>query len=143
MATYKKSSGTSGKWAKASELVDIKTAKIVSETQSQPSQFKDKNGKEKTQDVAKVQFAGIEEPMNVSVNRATIDALVDAYGEDSKDWQGHDLRVDVQSALVGGRWVHMLFLVPPEYERSIDANGYMVITKKLPSLDTEGKKVPF
>lgn len=130
MANYKKSGGLGGKWAKASELQNIRSAKIVSETAPQPSQFKDKNGNEKMQDVCKVQFRGVEEVLNVSLNRATIDALVDAYGEDSKNWQGHDLAVDVQNALVGGKWVHMLFLVPEGYERSIDANGYMVITKK-------------
>ena len=43
------------------------------------------------QDVCKVQFDGYEEPLKVALNRATINALVDAFGRSSKDWQGHPL----------------------------------------------------
>jgi hypothetical protein len=39
----------------------------------------------KTQDVTKVQFQGQTEALNVNLNRATINALVDAFAEDSKD----------------------------------------------------------
>jgi hypothetical protein len=88
MATYKKNTSVGGKWAKTSELTGAGWAKIVSETNPQPSTFLDKNGNAKNQDVAKVQFDGQDEPLNVSLNRATINGLVDAFGEDSKEWQG-------------------------------------------------------
>jgi len=48
-----------------------------------------------TQDVCKVQIDGYDEPLKVTLNRATINGLVDAFGRDSKDWQGHPLTVEI------------------------------------------------
>ena len=47
------------------------------------------------QDVCKVQIDGYDEPLKVTLNRATINGLVDAFGRDSKDWQGHPLTVEI------------------------------------------------
>src|SRR3990167_201551 len=100
MANYQKQNMTSGAWAKASELSNVKRAKIVSETNPTPSQFLNKDGSPKTQDVCKVRFEGIDEPLNVSLNRATLNGLVEAFGEDSKDWQGHYLTVETEKVRV-------------------------------------------
>ncbi|HXP70734.1 MAG TPA: hypothetical protein VOA88_15740 [Candidatus Dormibacteraeota bacterium] len=86
MANYKKQTFVGGKWAKASEIKPRTKAKIVSETTPQPSTFTDKNGMPKTQDICKVQFQGTNEAVNVNLNRPTLNALVEAFGEDSKDW---------------------------------------------------------
>ena len=138
MATYKKSSGIVGKWAKAAELGDVKRAKIVSETTPQVSTFLDKNDKPKTQDVCKVQFDGVDEPLNVSLNRAVINGLVDAYGEDSALWQGHPLTVETEKIRVAGKAVTALYLIPEGYKKIDDENGYAVIVSK----DTEEVNIP-
>ena len=109
------------------------------------SQFKDeKTGETKFQDVAKVLFSGDTETKNISINRASINGLVDAYGEESADWQNHVLSCETEKMRVGGRAVTAVYLVPENYERVDDEGGYTVIVKKgtqvgapeeLPSID--------
>ena len=74
-----------------------------------------------------VQFPGYDEPLKISLNRATINALVDAYGTDSKEWQGHTLGVEIDK-LPGKKFP--LYLIPDGYKRIEDENGYSVIVKK-------------
>lgn len=130
MAKYQKSVSITGNWAKASELVSGSKAKIVSETNPQPSSFQNKDGSPKTQDVCKVQFQGLSEPLNVSLNRATINGLVDAFGEDSAGWQGHNLTVETEKMRVGGKAVTALYLIPEGYEKIDDENGYAMIIRE-------------
>lgn len=130
MAKYQKNVSLGGKWAKGSELVDVNRAKIVSETNPMPSSFQNKDGSVKSQDVCKVQFEGMPEALNVSLNRATINGLVDAFGEDSKDWQGHYLSVETEKVRVAGKSVTALYLIPEGYEKRDDANGYAMIVKE-------------
>src|SRR6267142_1428773 len=86
MSTYQKRSGIQGKWVKGSEVKSGTKCTLVSETSPQPSQFKNKDGSMKMQDVAKVHFEGSTETLNISINSATLNALIDAFGEDSKKW---------------------------------------------------------
>jgi hypothetical protein len=147
MAKYSKQTMVGGKWAKASEVKATK-AKIVSETSPQSSTFLNKDGSPKTQDVTKVQFQGEPEPLNVSLNRATINGLVDAFGEDSKEWQGHVLAVETEKMRVAGKAVTALYLIPDGYERVDDENGYAAIVKKgtvkeeIPTINLEDE-LPF
>lgn len=127
---YTKQVSLGGAWVKAADLKSGTKAKLVSETVSQPSTFLNKDGSPKTQDVAKLRIEGVQEPLNCSLNRATINALVDAFGEDSKDWQGHVLTVETEKVRVAGKSVVALYLVPDGYIKRDDANGYAVITKK-------------
>lgn len=122
--------GISGGWVKTDELKNGQRAKIVSETTPQPSSFTDKKGNPKTQDVAKVRFEGQPESVNVSLNRATLLALIDAYGDDSVAWQGHYLTCEIEKVRVGGVMRLALYLLPEGYEKVDDANGYAVIQKK-------------
>jgi hypothetical protein len=138
MAKYTKNTFLGGKWVNASELVSGSKAKIVTETNPEPSSYTDKEGKPKTQDVCKVQFEGAPEAVKVSLNRATINALVDAYGEDSADWQGKALTVETEKMRVGGKAVVALYLIPDGYEKRDDANGYATIVKE----GSEGEDVP-
>jgi hypothetical protein len=85
--------------------------------------------------VAKVRFEGVTEPLNVSLNRCTINALVDAFGEDSTDWQGHTLTVETEKVRVAGKAVTALYLLPEGYIKTDDENGYAIIIKK----STEGQ----
>ena len=129
MANYQKTSTVSGKWAKSSELIGVKKAKIVSETNPEPSQFKNKDGSVKMQDVCKVKFEGKDEPLNVSLNKATINGLVDAFGENSADWMDKILSVETEKMRAGGKAVIALYLIPEDYERIDDENGYATILK--------------
>jgi hypothetical protein len=94
-----------------------------------PSQFKNKDGSDKVQDVCKVLFQGDSEPLNVSLNRATINGLVDAFGEESADWQNKTLNVETEKVRVAGKSVTALYLIPEGYVKTDDANGYAVIVK--------------
>lgn len=129
MTKYSKTSAIMGSWAKASEIENGTTAKIVSETAPQASQFKNKDGSIKTQDVTKVLFKGFPEAMNVSLNRTTINGLVDAFGEDSVDWKDKILTVETEKVRVGGKAVVALYLIPEGYEKRDDESGYAVIVK--------------
>lgn len=118
-----------GKWAKASELSNIKRAKITTEVKPSPSQFKDKEGNIQMQDVGKVKFDGINEELNVRLNKATISGLVKAFGSKSTEWIGHVLRVETEKMRVAGKAVTALYLIPDGYERVDDKEGYAKIQK--------------
>ncbi|MGH7782251.1 MAG: hypothetical protein ACREO5_00175 [Candidatus Binatia bacterium] len=133
MANYEKKEFLSGKWVDKAELFEkkVSSAKIVSETNPETSgKFTNEDGTPQIQDVCKVQFEGFDEAVKVSLNRATINALVDAFGTNSKDWQGHDLTVEIEK-LPGKKYP--MYLIPEGYAREEDDNGYSVI-KKVPEL---------
>lgn len=133
---YDKPQSVSGAWVKCNEIQSGARCKLVSAAERMPSQFKDeKTGETKYQDVAKVLFSGDAETKNISLNRATISALIDAFGDESENWQGHVLRAETQKVRVGGRAVTALYLVPENYERIDDENGYTVIVKKGTKVD--------
>jgi hypothetical protein len=130
MATYEKKEFTTGKWANKAEIYEkrIQFATIVSETNPEASTtFTNEDGTPKMRDVCKVLFREEDEAVKVELNRATINALVDAFGKDSKDWQGHDLAVEIDK-LPGKKFP--LYLIPVGYKRIEDENGYSVIVKK-------------
>lgn len=127
MATYKKSSGVSGSWVKGSEVVSGTKCKLTSETIPSESTYE---GKVIKNNVAKIRFQGDDsESKNVNVNRPTINGLIDAFGEDSKDWIGKYLTAQTEKMLVGGKRVTALYLIPEGYEMKEDEGGYIVITK--------------
>ena len=120
---YTKSSGVGGAWVKASEIVSGTKCKLVSETAPQPSEYG-------TQDVAKIRFQGEEgEAKNVRINKPSINALIDAFGEDSKVWIGNVLTAVTEKMVVSGKRVTALYLVPEGYSLGEDEGHYLVITK--------------
>ena len=146
MANYKKNEFVGGKWVKGSEVQSGIKCKLISETHPQESQFKDKEGRAKMQDVSKVQFSGIPDPLNISLNRATLNGLVDAFGEDSKGWINKVLTAITEKVRVAGKAVTAVYLVPDGYEKVDDENGYAVIVKKgsvVGSAEEEIENLPF
>lgn len=129
MAKYQKQSTMTGTWLKAGDLKNGTEAKIVSETVPSPSSFLDKNGNTKTQDVCKVRVAGLPEAFNVSLNRATINALVDAFGDDSLNWQNKPLTIETEKVRVAGKAVVAVYFIPAGYQKVDDANGYAMIIR--------------
>ena len=128
---YQKQVSLGGAWVKGSEVVSGSRCKLMSATERMPSQFKDeKTGEPKFQDVAKVLFSGDSETKNISLNRATINGLVDAFGEDSEQWQDKVLTAETEKVVVGGKRQTALYLIAEGYEKTEDDNGYVVIVKK-------------
>ena len=120
---YKKSSTTTGAWVKASEVENDSKCKLVCET-------KPVQGEYVQQDVDKIRFAGEEgESRNVRLNKPTVNALVDAFGEDSVNWQGNLLTAHTEKMRVAGKAVVALYLIPDGYEIGDDDGGFLVITK--------------
>ena len=146
MAVYRKNIVTGGKWAVKSELYEKKITKavIVSETNPEPSTFSDSKGNPQTQDVCKCKFEGMTEPLKISLNQATINGLVDAFGEDSKNWQNKELSLEIDK-LPGKKFP--LYLIPESYKRVEDDNGYSVIVREgdeeIPTIEIEPENLPF
>lgn len=123
---YKLREGAAGSWLKGKELQDGVRAKLVSETNPIESTFE---GKVRTQDVAKIRIEGDENVYNISINRTTMNALVKAFGEDSKSWVNQYLTVKLDKTTIAGRRVVIVYLIPEGFELTEDAGGYVVITK--------------
>ena len=124
---YEKS--VQGSWVKSDDVKSGTKAKLMSETAPKPSKFTDDEGKPKMQDVAKIRFEGVEEPLNIALNRATIYGLIDAFGSDSKEWVGKTLVAQTEKMIVAGRNVRALYLIPDGFELTEDSGGFNVITK--------------
>lgn len=116
-----------GSWVKGGDLQSGIQCELVSEAKPAISQFKDKDGNDKMQDVAKIKFSGVEEIKNINLNRSTIDGLISAFGEDSKDWIGKPLIAVTEKVVVAGRRVTAVYLLADGYELKEDDGGYMKI----------------
>ena len=124
---YTKQEFVGGSWVKGSEVQSGHKVKIISETNPTSSKFTNKDGTVKMQDVCKVKFQGVEEVKNMNLNRATLNGLVDAFGEDSKNWIGKVLTAVTEKMVVGGRRVTAVYLLADGYELKEDEGGYMII----------------
>ena len=131
MAKYSKQNFVGGAWIKKGEVVSGTKAKLVSETEPQPSNFKNPKGEVQMQDVAKIRLEGGTDALNISLNRATIYGLVDAFGEDSKEWIGKPLTVITEKSSYGGKRGYSIYLLAEGYELKEDENGYLVIINPL------------
>lgn len=127
---------TSGAWINKSELVSGVKCIIVSETTNQPSNFTNKDGSPQTQDVCKVRIDGAKDVVNVNLNKPTIGALVDAFGDESIEWQNKPLTIETEKMKVAGKSVIALYLIPQGYEKVDDENGYTIIVKKGETLNS-------
>lgn len=129
MATYKKSSGTGGAWVDKKAVVNGTKCKIVTETEPRETEWG-------TQDVAKIRIQGEEESKNVNLNKATINALVEEFGEDSKEWIGKVLTMQTEKMVVAGKRVTALYLLPEGYLLTEDDAGYLILTKDASKVST-------
>ena len=127
---YKKDEGVRGNWIKGSELESGTKCKLVSETVPRESKWTNEDGTKKMQDVSRVRLQGGTEDLNINLNRPTINALVDAFGEDSKNWQGKVLTISVEKTRIAGKSVYPIYLVPEGYRLVDDEGGYAVIVKE-------------
>ena len=119
---YKKRSGIGGVWLKGSDVVSGVQAKLVSEVHQTEGEFG-------MQDAAKIRIKGDDEIKNVRVNKPSIGALVEAFGEDSKEWVGKLLTLHTEKMVVAGKRVTALYLLPEGFELKEDDGGYLVIVR--------------
>jgi len=121
---YSKNSGVRGGWVKGADVVSGSLCKLVSEAQPVEGEY----GK---RDVAKIRFKGEEgEAKNINLNSTTINGLIEAFGSDSKNWQGNILTAVTEKVIVGGKRVTAVYLVPDGFELMEDGNGYMNVVRK-------------
>ncbi len=125
---YKKSSNTQGAWIKKDEVDSGSICKIVSETEP-------KEGEYGIQNVTKLRIKGAEDSLNMNINKTTINGLIEAFGEDSKDWIGKELVFYKEKQTISGKRQVAVYLIPQEFELTEDENGYIII------LPIGGKKV--
>src|SRR3990167_3619285 len=135
---YTKKSNVQGSWIKASELTSGTRAKLVSETTPQEGEFG-------TQDIAKIKIQDEGEIKNVRINNPTLNALIEAFGEDSNLWMNKVLTVHTEKMIVAGKRVVALYLIPEGYKISEDAGGYIVISKidDTPHIEESVEDLPF
>ena len=126
---YQKQNTTTGTWIRGADLAGIKKAKIVSETNPQPSQWKNEDGSTKMQDVCKIRFEGKSDVFNISINKPTLNGLIDAFGEDSKEWMNKTLFVETEKIRVSGKVGVAIYLIPEGYEKIDNQDGYAEIRK--------------
>lgn len=155
MAEYSKHEVLAGDWIKGKDIRSGSKAKLKSEVHPTPSQFKDKDGNVQMQDVGKIHIQGETTQKNIRVNKASISALVDAFGNDSKNWIDKLLTLETMKVSVGGKMQTAVYLVPEGYELGEDSNGYVVIKKiggeinlmgddtEYPSEDINPDDIPF
>ena len=123
MVQYSKSDGVRGAWLEKSIDLHSKRVKLVSEVTPQESQWG-------SQDVAKVQISGETEIKNFNINKPTVNALIEAFGTDSKDWINKVLTIHAEKMMVSGKRVVAVYLVPEGFQMTEDEGGYLVILRK-------------
>lgn len=132
---YSKSLG--GAWLDAEKVEDGSKVKIVSECQKRDSRFKDAEGNAKTENVAKVQVQDATESVNMRLNWTTIYGLIDAFGNDSKNWMGHALTARVKEAVVGDTVRTIIYLIADGFELVKNEEKKLEIRKKAVDISPE------
>ena len=123
---FNKSTGGGGVWLDKKALKGGERAKIVSEAREEESVYE---GKTRKQIIAKVSVEGVEEAGNVALNGATKNALIDAFGTDSKDWINKVVKTLIEKPIINGKRVTALYLIPEGFEMTEDDAGYVVIQR--------------
>ena len=119
-----KSSGVGGSWLDKKNVKTGDYAKLKSEAEWVDGQ----NGK---QLIAKIRIKGTQVDVNLAINSPSKDALIDAYGSDSKEWIDKLLTVQVEPGIFAGKRGIMLNLIPEGYVVGEDAAGYIIIRPKV------------
>lgn len=117
-----RSSNSGGAWLNKETIQNGDQLKIVTEAQLVEGQ----NG---AQLVAKVRERGGSDSVNVSINNTTKNALIEAYGDDTKDWVNKIVTAAKERAVIAGKRSTILYLIPEDYELQEGADGFMTITR--------------
>lgn len=123
MTIIEKSSSVFGKWLDKKALVNGDVIKIVSEASEQPNRQGDG-----TQLVVKVLVKGkSKEPENFSINTQSRNALIDAFGKDTKEWVDKVLNIAVEKVIVAGKRGIAVYLIPEGMVMKENADGFVYV----------------
>src|SRR5947209_3726272 len=114
-----KSGGVGGSWIDKKALKNGDLIKLTSEASWVESQI---NAGQK-QLVAKCKIKGTDGEYNIAINSPTKNALIDAFGKETKDWMDKPLTVAVETGIFAGKRGIMLNLIPEGYVVGEDAAG--------------------
>lgn len=79
---------------------------------------------------------------NLSLNQTSINGLIDAFGKDSKDWIGKELKVHLITQNVAGKFVKVTYVSHPEAE--LTENGFVLpSTQVSPEANINPDDIPF
>lgn len=121
-----KSGGVGGSWIDKKALKPGDLIKLTTEAEWVPSSL---NPEEK-QLVAKCKVKGMEGEFNLAINSPSKNALIDAFGTETKNWVDKLLTAAVESGIFAGKRGVMLNLVPEGYVVAEDAAGFIIIRPK-------------
>lgn len=117
-----RTSGSGGAWLKKAEFKSGDGLKIASEAGLVEGQ----NG---TQLVVKVNQRGSTEALNVAINTPSKNALIEAFGDDTKDWVGKVVTGVTEKAIIAGKRSIILYFVPEGFELKETDDGFMTISR--------------
>lgn len=118
-------SGINGKWLDKKNLKTGDILKLTTEPREVPSQ---QGG---TQLVAKALVKGGDtEAKNVAINKPTVRALIEAFGDDMAAWVNKPFGVHIERTVVAGKRGIAMYLLPDDYEVSEDDGGFLVVRRK-------------
>ena len=95
----------------AKKGIDINNGDLVTIS----NEGKQVTGQYGPQDVFLVKLANGEEK-NISVNKTSINGLIDAFGDDSINWIGKQVKVWIIKSNVAGKFVDVLYIASPRAE---------------------------
>jgi len=127
---FTKPNQNSGPWLDIEKVVAGTRAKLVSEAV-------ESEGKYGLKVEAKIRVEGENETKNVNINKPSLAALINAYGDDSKNWINKVLTLQPKEMFVSGREVIALFLIPEGYHLTKDQNKYLVIVPMQESINVD------
>ena len=108
-----------GEFAKVGkDFKDQDVLAIVTSGDEIESEF---NGKPRKQMIFKVRIpAGVEK--NLAFNQTSMNNLIDAYGDDTDEWVGKNIKAWVVKAMIGGELKTIPYLAAPDWE--MDEKGH-------------------
>jgi len=98
----------------------------------------EEEGKFGPQIVAKMKVKGRGEG-KFAINPPTVNALIEAYGQESANWCDKVLTIHIEKVRSAGRQGLSVYLIPEGFDFWDDEKGYLVIGKKTEKPDEDEK----
>lgn len=77
---------------------------------------------------------------NQTFNQTSMNACIDAFGEETEEWIGKDVKVTIVKQNVSGKFIDVVYLAHPDWE--LGENGFYNPSGDKPVIDLD-EKVPF
>lgn len=90
----------------------------------------EEEGKFGSQIVANIKIKSRDGEPKFAINPPTVNALIEAFGEDSMAWCNKVLTIHIEKVRSAGRKGLSVYLIPENYDFWDDEKGYLVIGKK-------------